>query len=147
MDIFESLENLPVSEECFEDIIGLVEELILERNIYNKDKKRAWELRRTAPEPEVFGNDNKEDNVNTRQNAIKKLKDDKGPYYNDAVDYAVDALAHANRVSLGREADNVSAVRSYEGGKNNKRSRKVLSQRGSRKDYWAHTGDPLDKPV
>ena len=28
MNIFESLENLNVSEECFEDIIGLVEELL-----------------------------------------------------------------------------------------------------------------------
>ncbi len=30
MDIFESLENLAVSEECFDDIMGLVEELIRE---------------------------------------------------------------------------------------------------------------------
>ena len=31
MDIFESLENLNVSEECFEDIIGIVEEYISEK--------------------------------------------------------------------------------------------------------------------
>lgn len=30
MDIFESLENLNVSEECFEDIIGIVEAIINE---------------------------------------------------------------------------------------------------------------------
>lgn len=30
MDIFESLENLNVSEECFEDILGIVEELLSE---------------------------------------------------------------------------------------------------------------------
>ena len=30
MDIFESLENLPVSEACFEDIVGLVEKYINE---------------------------------------------------------------------------------------------------------------------
>ena len=30
MDIFESLENLNVSEECFNDIVGLVEEYINE---------------------------------------------------------------------------------------------------------------------
>jgi hypothetical protein len=30
MDIFESLENLQVSEACFEDIVGLVEEYINE---------------------------------------------------------------------------------------------------------------------
>ena len=34
MDIFESLENLNVSEECFEDIVGLVEELLSE-SIYH----------------------------------------------------------------------------------------------------------------
>ena len=32
MDIFESLENLNVSEECFEDIVGLVEEYLSETN-------------------------------------------------------------------------------------------------------------------
>ena len=31
MDIFESLENLNVSEECFEDIVRLVEELLSEK--------------------------------------------------------------------------------------------------------------------
>ena len=30
MDIFESLENLNVSEECFDDIMGIVEEIINE---------------------------------------------------------------------------------------------------------------------
>lgn len=30
MDIFESLENLNVSEECFNDIVGIVEEIISE---------------------------------------------------------------------------------------------------------------------
>ena len=30
MDIFESLENLPVSEECFDEIMGIVEEIINE---------------------------------------------------------------------------------------------------------------------
>ena len=30
MDIFESLENLPVSEACFEDIIGIVEAILSE---------------------------------------------------------------------------------------------------------------------
>lgn len=32
MDIFESLENLPVSEECFDEIMGIVEELLSESN-------------------------------------------------------------------------------------------------------------------
>lgn len=36
MDIFESLENLNVSEECFNEIMGLVEELLSEENLINK---------------------------------------------------------------------------------------------------------------
>ena len=40
MDIFESLENLPVSEECFEDIISIVEEYINEISV-NTWKKAA----------------------------------------------------------------------------------------------------------
>lgn len=54
MDIFESLENLNVSEECFEDIVGLVEEYIQE-NVFtaidkysNKPKEEKWELSRKA---------------------------------------------------------------------------------------------------
>jgi hypothetical protein len=34
MDIFESLENLNVSEECFDEIMGLVEELLSEEDVY-----------------------------------------------------------------------------------------------------------------
>lgn len=34
MDIFESLENLPISEECFDNIMGLVEEIINEEDVY-----------------------------------------------------------------------------------------------------------------
>ena len=32
MDIFESLENLEISEECFDDIMSIVEELLSESN-------------------------------------------------------------------------------------------------------------------
>lgn len=41
MNIFESLENLNVSEECFEDIVGLVEEYINEMNIFTVGKVNA----------------------------------------------------------------------------------------------------------
>ena len=36
MDIFESLENLNVSEECFNDIVGLVEEYLNEEGFLSK---------------------------------------------------------------------------------------------------------------
>ena len=40
MDVFESLENLNVSEECFDSIMGIVEEIISE-NIY-QDIEDKW---------------------------------------------------------------------------------------------------------
>ena len=46
MDIFESLENLQVSEACFEDIVGIVEELLSESNpetIQKVANKRAYD--------------------------------------------------------------------------------------------------------
>jgi hypothetical protein len=41
MDIFESLENLNVSEECFEDIVGIVEDLlgVTQKNLKNARSK------------------------------------------------------------------------------------------------------------
>ena len=39
MDIFESLENLNVSEECFDDIMGIVEEFLNESTYEIIDKK------------------------------------------------------------------------------------------------------------
>ena len=42
MDIFESLENLQVSEECFDDIIGIVEELLSE-NLTGKAAEKYGE--------------------------------------------------------------------------------------------------------
>ena len=41
MNIFESLENLNVSEECFDDIIGIVEEYINELKAPNKETAQA----------------------------------------------------------------------------------------------------------
>ena len=44
MNIFESLENLPVSEECFEEIMGIVEEILSEGLV--------GEIKRKHGEPE-----------------------------------------------------------------------------------------------
>ena len=49
MNIFESLENLNVSEECFEDIMGIVEG-IMAQAIKNRDAARAY-FRSDAAEP------------------------------------------------------------------------------------------------
>ena len=40
MDIFESLENLNVSEECFDEIIGMIEESLY-NTVRRAYKKRA----------------------------------------------------------------------------------------------------------
>ena len=61
MDIFESLENLAVSEECFDDIIGIVEELLSE-DIYHaidkyapeKDKQRLMNKAYDAQQKELY---------------------------------------------------------------------------------------------
>jgi hypothetical protein len=45
MDIFESLENLNVSEECFDDIMGIVEDLLSEDIKSEIHKKVAPEKR------------------------------------------------------------------------------------------------------
>ena len=55
MDIFESLENLEVSEECFDEIMGMVEELLNEEGFLDKvtdkitrsDNKVVSALRKT----------------------------------------------------------------------------------------------------
>ena len=55
MDIFESLENLQVSESCFDDIIGLIEGLLNEEgfldkitdNVTRSDNKVVAALRKT----------------------------------------------------------------------------------------------------
>lgn len=51
MDIFESLENLNVSEECFEDIMGLVEEIINEVS----DEWKQMHLDNAAEKTRYFG--------------------------------------------------------------------------------------------
>ena len=82
MDIFESLENLPVSESCFEDIISIVEEYINE--IYNQVVKRHGKpeydestgkpLNKAATLLNKFGQIQKKD----EENEIEKEKGRKG---------------------------------------------------------------------
>ena len=44
MNIFESLENLNVSEECFDEIMGIVEEIINEVSVGNLSQKATKSL-------------------------------------------------------------------------------------------------------
>ena len=56
MNIFESLENLPVSEECFDDIMGIVEELLnedLHHYIQKKYNEKIENARKKEYAPKV----------------------------------------------------------------------------------------------
>lgn len=156
MSIFESLENLNVSEECFDDIIAMVEELILERNKENKQAKREWELNKGKgyhtdylydddddKESNKYYKSSKEHTVKSNQNAIHGLK----KYVKDAnppaVNHAVDQLGRSNRVILGREQNPVSYRSPSEHSKNySQDDRKEQSQRGSAKDPYTRVGSP-----
>ena len=149
MDIFESLENLNVSEECFEDIIGIVEEILNERNKENRESRRNWELTRGYKTPEYTTS---KDNVLKGEEAIKDLKAEAGKRPRYFVQQAVDAIARGNRVALGREQDPVSYTEPDEwyktyGQRFNKEKgkeyRKEQSQRGSIKDPYIRTSDEL----
>ena len=72
MDIFESLENLPVSEACFNDVINLVEEYINELKEETVDKAREERTRRHEEKMEELENKKKNpsspDDVDTMVN-------------------------------------------------------------------------------
>ena len=145
MDIFESLENLNVSEECFDDIMGIVEEILLERNQENKQKKKEWELKRGAVEPGSYVKDNRDRTIPMRELTIKQLKkhaDKEHP----AVQGAVDEIAKANRVALGREQNPITTKPSSEFLKHHsEKDRVAQSQRGTTKDKSASIlGDKLN---
>ena len=70
MSIFESLENLNVSERCFEDIVGLVEKQLKKEepedpDKYTEKKKCSW-CEDEYPSYEI----NKEGHCDTCQRAI-----------------------------------------------------------------------------
>lgn len=71
MDIFESLENLNVSEECFNDIMGIVEDLLSTINKSNKSAKEKETLKKKAE-------DNQEKELHTLHN-YKKMEGAKVP--------------------------------------------------------------------
>jgi hypothetical protein len=51
MDIFESLENLNVSEECYIDILNMVESIISETKKESKEKRDKWMADQMSKEP------------------------------------------------------------------------------------------------
>ena len=114
MNIFESLENLNVSEECFNDIMGIVEELLSEGSNLVKAVDRAYdkgrinlskniELREKAykiPSSDDYHyNDNGElDTSNVKGKSLPKT--DRGEYETDK-----------RHIKSGRSTDELTAKR------------------------------------
>lgn len=65
MNIFESLENLPISEECFDEIVGLVEEIINEVSM----KKWVEAAKNSLPKRQ-------EDAIKAEEKEFRNLDDD-----------------------------------------------------------------------
>ena len=75
MNIFESLENLNVSEECFNDIVGIVEELITEnvRSMFDLPQQELKKLyKKHFPQSKV---PNKKDMIKL-SNKLDDIKDE-----------------------------------------------------------------------
>ena len=143
--IFESLENLNVSEECFNSIISIVEEIINERNKENREAKRNWELSRGYKASPFFTNQD----LKSTEKDIKSFRKyaNKDDYLTQSTgNDLIDSAARSNRIALGREQNPVSYADSTEFSKqDDKESRKRNSQRGTDKDPYLYTSDKLAK--
>ena len=145
MNIFENLENLAVSEECFNDVMDIVEEIINERNKENRQAKKEYEFNRT-PELHDFSKDGL---AGVNQATIRNLKKynkvepgEKDAYFKQReIDSTVNALASNNRALLGRGVE--SANYPYEHRKKNEFGRKEGSQKDSPKDEISGENDSL----
>ena len=145
MNIFENLEQLNVSEECFEDILNIVEDYILERNKENRQKKKDWEINKT-PEISPLYSERKKRAVHQGEKAIKELKKKyKDDIRKPHIINAVDEIARGIRANLGREQNPVSHNVPSEINKTALKDyyRKEQSQRGSTKDPLSFVGDKL----
>lgn len=68
MDIFENLENLPVSEECFNDIMGIVESIL--DTVYGKSSNTTMEP--TKPDVKSY-----KKNFSSKAEVAKDMKENK----------------------------------------------------------------------
>ena len=107
MNIFESLENLNVSEECYNDIVGLVEEYIQEKYSVSRVKEkaakvlsdrqnakptwrnigRAWKAQALSEMPDSEKDMRKyQDEVRSKIPALKKADNEASKAYDDQVE-------------------------------------------------------------
>ena len=143
MNIFESLENLAVSEECFDDIMGIVEEYINELNKYDQY--------RVDKDPKL------KKEIENRQEALRGIGEIRKSVKNAFAGHkAVDTLADENREALGRNDKEGYSKISYASPERHakvdptfsdqKAIRTEQSRRGSSKDVWNRM-DPLMNKV
>lgn len=115
MDIFESLENLPVSEECFDEIMGLVEELINEneelKNRLTNKYSPILKAKRRQLDKKVKMNKKELHNVKNVTNVSKKMRDLSQDELNKAEENVWNVMAkdgHSwdeyNKAAKGRKA-------------------------------------------
>lgn len=108
MDIFESLENLNVSEECFEDIVGLVEEYIQEKSDWTV--KRWKEAAQNSIKGRKAARESNWDDYyqftgklpSASQKKLEKETDERDKYHSDRV-------ARAEYLSKNLPDSNISA--------------------------------------
>lgn len=98
MDIFESLENLNVSEECFDDILGIMEELLNESLKDMSD--RLFSKHRNTSLADILANarEKADQNVANAKSVRRHVyKRGYGNNYSDKIDYQKvdDAVNHA----------------------------------------------------
>ena len=95
MNIFESLENLNVSEECFNDIVGLVEEYIQEKYSVSRVKEIAASVlpkrREQNPTWRNIGRALKAHSLSEMPDSKKDMRE-----YQDEVSSKIPALRKAN---------------------------------------------------
>ena len=105
MDIFESLENLNISEECFNDIINIVESIINEgqKQIRKPYKQQLPLLIDRAIEKEYSNPGSKEAEDATKEAVNAYEKSHPGRPYNYELKYNIKDIANYNKAKDKQE--------------------------------------------
>ena len=97
MDIFESLENLNVSEECFDEIMGIVEELLNEKATVGQLAMAASNRMEREKIKNEEANKNLKDEASKANPSNEKLRQ-----------YTQDAIDSARRYRHGKRLDDLN---------------------------------------
>jgi hypothetical protein len=119
MDIFESLENLQVSEACFEDIVGIIEEYISESKYSAADlaerarkvlsqRKEKYEKLKKDPKADFFDTVGAEDRYSRAKTLASLPKVKKSGISAKTLDKAAFNSARSRHNELSSKLDNFS---------------------------------------